>query len=169
MLRRLAARSAPLARASAVRAARPPHALRLAAAPLSRSFVSTAAAAAPSSAQPFMLADIGEGIAEVEVLQWFVKPGDTVDQFDRICEVQSDKATVEISSPYVGTIESLEYEVGSIAKVGTPLLHISVLSTPATRALAKRHKLDLGTVTPTGRGGRVTKQDVLLVLNGSAP
>lgn len=219
MLRRLAARSAPLARASAVRAARPPHALRLTAAPLSRSFVSTAAAAAPSSAQPFMLADIGEGIAEVEVLQWFVKPGDTVDQFDRICEVQSDKATVEISSPYVGTIESLEYEVGSIAKVGTPLLHISVdgaggdagaepeqpappvaaaaaaplpvsepapaagataaaaspagdrkvLSTPATRALAKRHKLDLGTVTPTGRGGRVTKQDVLLVLNGSAP
>lgn len=38
-----------------------------------------------------MMADIGEGIAEVEVLQWFVKEGDHVEQFQKICEVQSDK------------------------------------------------------------------------------
>lgn len=42
--------------------------------------------------QQFKLADIGEGIAEVEVIQWFVKQGDKVAQFDRVCEVQSDKA-----------------------------------------------------------------------------
>jgi 2-oxoisovalerate dehydrogenase E2 component (dihydrolipoyl transacylase) len=46
---------------------------------------------------PFLLADIGEGIAEVEVLQWFVQPSNDVKQFDKVCEVQSDKATVEIS------------------------------------------------------------------------
>eukprot|EP00967_Tisochrysis_lutea_P022477 scaffold25603_cov30-Tisochrysis_lutea.AAC.1 len=156
--------------------------------------------------EPFILADIGEGIAEVELLQWFVKPGDAVDQFDRLCEVQSDKATVEISSPYVGKVESLAYDVGAIAKVGTPLLYIlkqgsekeaaggapaaaspakavntlpptaprtastsgKVLATPATRALAKQHGLDLSTLVGTGREGRVTKEDVLVALDGSA-
>ena len=48
-------------------------------------------------------------VAQVEILQWFVKAGDDVQQFDRLCEVQSDKATVEISSPFVGSIVSLAY------------------------------------------------------------
>ena len=42
---------------------------------------------------PFNLADIGEGIAEVEVLQWFVKEGDVIKQFQNVCEVQSDKVS----------------------------------------------------------------------------
>jgi len=74
---------------------------------------------------PFLLADIGEGIADVEVLQWFVSPGDTVKQFDRVCEVQSDKATVEITSRYDGVIESLSTH-DDIVKVGSPLMHIIV-------------------------------------------
>jgi 2-oxoisovalerate dehydrogenase E2 component (dihydrolipoyl transacylase) len=77
---------------------------------------------------PYMLADIGEGIAEVELLQWYVTPGDHVAQFDRICEVQSDKATVEITSRYDGVIESLDGQVGDMISVGTPLLHIAVSS-----------------------------------------
>ncbi|KAJ3318700.1 hypothetical protein HDV06_004113 [Boothiomyces sp. JEL0866] len=73
---------------------------------------------------PFNLADIGEGISEVEVIQWFVKPGDNVEEFSKICEVQSDKAAVEISSRYEGKILKLYHEVGGIAKVGAPLVDI---------------------------------------------
>ncbi len=74
----------------------------------------------------FKLADIGEGIAEVEVMQWFIKEGDTIEQFQNICEVQSDKATVEITSRYDGVITKVHYEVGDLAQVGTPLIDIEV-------------------------------------------
>lgn len=85
---------------------------------------STASVSHQSDVIPFVLADIGEGIAEVELLQWFIQEGDQVHQFDRICEVQSDKATVEITSRYDGRITSLQHEKGDMVKVGTPLLYL---------------------------------------------
>ncbi|KDO30997.1 hypothetical protein SPRG_04185 [Saprolegnia parasitica CBS 223.65] len=74
----------------------------------------------------FKLSDIGEGIAEVEVLQWFVKPGDKIAQFQNLVEVQSDKATVEITSRFDGTITKLHYEPGQMAKVGSALIDLDV-------------------------------------------
>merc|ERR1719330_746979 len=71
-----------------------------------------------SALTDFKLADIGEGIYEVELIQWFVKEGDMVKEFDKICEVQSDKANVEITSRYSGKIESLCHGVGDLARVG---------------------------------------------------
>ena len=178
-------------------------------------------AASGGAAQPFMLSDIGEGIAEVEITRWFVKPGDAVQEFDKLCEVQSDKATVEISSPFDGVIESLAYDVGAIAKTGHPLLFIArdgaadaeepaaavssapgapgaagdrtsgaaaaatssasstaaaaaaaaegakVLATPATRAIARQHGIELAAVAGTGRDGRVTKDDVRAHIAGA--
>jgi len=75
---------------------------------------------------PFLLADIGEGIAEVELMQWFVQEGENVKQFDRVCEVQSDKATVEISSRYDGVVRRVLHPVGSVVKVGSALIDIEV-------------------------------------------
>lgn len=54
----------------------------------------------------------------------FVKPGQTVAEFDKICEVQSDKASVEISSRYAGNITKIHYDVNQVAKVGSALVDI---------------------------------------------
>ena len=62
--------------------------------------------------------------AEVEIIQWFVKVGDQIKAFDRVCEVQSDKATVEISSRYDGEVVKVHTEQGGIALVGKPLIDL---------------------------------------------
>jgi 2-oxoisovalerate dehydrogenase E2 component (dihydrolipoyl transacylase) len=100
----------------------------------------------------FKLADIGEGITECEVLKWFVQvPPDqssslhkrsdrnfnigcyrnvkvqgTVEAFDPLCEVQSDKASVEITSPFDGIVHQLLVQEGQVAKVGEGLCLIEV-------------------------------------------
>jgi len=74
----------------------------------------------------FKLADIGEGITECEVIKWSVEPSATIQAFDALCEVQSDKASVEITSPFDGVIKELLVKEGEIAKVGAGLCVIEV-------------------------------------------
>ncbi len=72
------------------------------------------------------LPDIGEGIAEGEVVRWLVKPGDAVREDQPLVEVMTDKASVEIPSPRTGTIEALHAEEGAMVPVGSLLVSIAV-------------------------------------------
>lgn len=70
----------------------------------------------------FKLPDIGEGIHEGEIVKWFVKSGDKVQEDDVLCEVQNDKAVVEIPSPVAGTVEEIKVGEGTVATVGQVLI-----------------------------------------------
>ncbi|KAI1382179.1 2-oxoacid dehydrogenases acyltransferase-domain-containing protein [Hypoxylon crocopeplum] len=76
--------------------------------------------------KPVLLADIGEGIVECEIIQWFVEPGARVEEFSPLCEVQSDKASVEITSRFAGVVKKLHYEAGELAKVGKAFVDIDI-------------------------------------------
>ncbi|HLS09197.1 dihydrolipoamide acetyltransferase family protein [Lentibacillus sp.] len=70
----------------------------------------------------FKLPDIGEGIHEGEIAKWFVKEGDEVKEDDVLCEVQNDKAVVEIPSPVDGTVTKVHVDEGEVAVVGNTLI-----------------------------------------------
>ena len=72
----------------------------------------------------FKLPDIGEGIAEGEIVKWFVKAGDTIEEDDTLLEVQNDKSVEEIPSPVTGTIKKIIVDEGTVANVGDVLVEI---------------------------------------------
>src|SRR5699024_5280943 len=72
----------------------------------------------------FKLPDIGEGIAEGEIVKWMVKPGDTINEDDTLLEVQNDKSVEEIPSPVTGTVKNILVDEGTVANVGDTLVEI---------------------------------------------
>jgi pyruvate dehydrogenase E2 component (dihydrolipoamide acetyltransferase) len=155
------------------------------------------------------LPEIGEGVVEGEIVQWLVKPGDSVDANDALLEVMTDKATIEVPSPVAGTITEHKAAEGEICAVGAVIAIIDesgapaaaspapapapaaapaaapatepapaaasgpggngkVLATPAARALAREHGIDLHAI-PVDDRGRITKQDVLAAKTAPPP
>ncbi len=72
------------------------------------------------------LPDIGEGVAEGEIVRWFVKAGDRVREDQPLVEVMTDKATVEIPSPRTGVVAALHAAEGQVVKVGAAIISIDV-------------------------------------------
>lgn len=70
----------------------------------------------------FKLPDLGEGLADAEIVQWLVKPGDTIELNQPIVEVETEKALVEIPSPFAGVVESTNGEIGQRVAVGETLI-----------------------------------------------
>jgi 2-oxoisovalerate dehydrogenase E2 component (dihydrolipoyl transacylase) len=72
----------------------------------------------------FRLPDIGEGIAEAEIVAWHVAVGDRVEEDGRLADMMTDKATVEMESPVAGTVIEVAGEVGDVIAIGSPLVVI---------------------------------------------
>lgn len=70
----------------------------------------------------FRLPELGEGVYEAELVTWLVKPGDAVKRGQSLMEVMTDKASMEVPSPFIGTITDLNAEAGQQVKVGDVVL-----------------------------------------------
>ncbi|MCW6660392.1 2-oxo acid dehydrogenase subunit E2 [Aerococcaceae bacterium NML191292] len=156
----------------------------------------------------FRLPDIGEGIAEGEIVKWDVKEGDTINEDDTLVEIQNDKSVEEIPSPVTGKVLKILVPEGTVARVGdvlveidapgyedegdaapaeasapeapaatpaapsaeasAPASNVRVLAMPSVRKLAREKGVDITKVTPSGKGGRVTAEDILN-FTGEAP
>ena len=84
------------------------------------------------------LPDVGEGVAEAEIVEWHVNVGDTISEDDVLAEVMTDKATVELPSPVHGVVRWLGAEVGDIVAVGADIIRIETdtSSEPAAGRIA---------------------------------
>ena len=130
------------------------------------------------------LPDIGEGLTEGEIVEWLVKEGSYVKQFQPLVKVLTAKATVEIPSPFEGLIVRILAKPGDVVKVGEVLVEIEteareapkieekevhlergeaivIRAPPRVRKLARELGVDLSKVKGTGPGGVITESDVL--------
>jgi pyruvate dehydrogenase E2 component (dihydrolipoamide acetyltransferase) len=95
------------------------------------------------------LPDIGEGVAEGEIVRWLVKAGEKVREDQPLVEVMTDKASVEIPSPRTGTIAALLAEEGQIVPVGTAIVAIDVEGAVAGSSPAAAHAARVAGSTAT--------------------
>ncbi|UCM89021.1 dihydrolipoamide acetyltransferase family protein [Streptomyces marincola] len=72
----------------------------------------------------FRMPDVGEGLAEAEILKWLVAPGDTVSDGQTVVEVETAKAAVELPIPYDGTVREILFPEGTTVDVGTPIITV---------------------------------------------
>jgi len=92
----------------------------------------------------FRLPDIGEGIAEAEIVQWHVAVGDRIEEDSEIADLMTDKATVAMESPVTGIVVEVAGDVGDMVAIGSPLAVIEVEGEAAADAPAATHEPTAG-------------------------
>jgi 2-oxoisovalerate dehydrogenase E2 component (dihydrolipoyl transacylase) len=92
----------------------------------------------------FKLPDIGEGIAEAEIVAWHVKVGDTVEEDQQLADMMTDKATVEMESPVAGKVVELAGEVGDQVPIGSVLAVIETEGAAAGDSSESKKERPLG-------------------------
>ncbi|MCT4792370.1 MULTISPECIES: dihydrolipoamide acetyltransferase family protein [Exiguobacterium] len=137
---------------------------------------------------------LGESVTEGTISLWLVKPGDTVKKYDPIAEVITDKVTAEVPSSFDGVIDKLLAEEGDTLQVGEAIVTLQVSGgstevaateeavpaieetpvssdqsmkkrySPAVLKLSAEHGIDLEQVSGTGAGGRITRKDLLKIV-----
>lgn len=140
----------------------------------------------------FELPDVGEGVAEGEIVSWLVETGDTVEEDQPVAEVETDKAVVEVPSPVDGSVAERRAEEGEMVPVGNVIIVFDtdgngtdtaaqadetetesteetdeqasdsgrVFAAPSARRVARELDVDIGVVSGSGPGGRVSTADV---------
>ncbi len=74
----------------------------------------------------FRMPDVGEGVAEAELVEWFVTVGQQVELDQPIAEILTDKASIELPSPVAGTVRQLAYAAGDKVPVGAELMQVDI-------------------------------------------
>src|SRR5580658_349191 len=101
----------------------------------------------------FKLPDLGEGLAEAEILEWHVKPGDHVLVDQPMLSVETAKAVVEVPVPYSGTVTALHGAVGDIVATGAPLIDFDSGTVVGSMPAAMEAELIETAVPAAPRGG----------------
>ncbi len=143
----------------------------------------------PTAAETFELKvpALGESVTSATIAKWLKQAGDRIERDEPLVELETDKATLEVNAPEAGVLLEVRAETGQDVEVGAVLALIGVgagapatapapeeeaFIMPAARKLIEDHGLDAATVEGTGKGGRITKEDVLSHLErgpGAAP
>ena len=100
----------------------------------------------------FELPDVGEGVAEGEIVQWLVDEGDTVSEDQAVAEVETDKAVVEVPSPVNGTVNEIRAEEGEVVPVGTVIITFAEEGDDAPQETSAEEPAETRTDTATESG-----------------
>jgi len=145
----------------------------------------------------FPLPPMGEGLYEVELVRWLVKPGEVVVRGQALLEVLSDKATMEVPAPFAGTITAIVGQLGAKIAIGQVVLSyepiaiptsapvaivptvtpvavtdtvrsLAPVAAPSVRHIARQFGIDLARVRGSGPGGRILLDDLAPLLKPTA-